>query len=116
MKYCFTKAHRLRKADEFSSVFVFRKVFSGKYFKIHYKPNGLLHSRLGFMVSKKIHKRANCRNYMKRGLREYFRQAQHLWQANDVIIRVLRHFDKHNRVEALSELDRLTNKLQQKNV
>lgn len=103
----FTKAHRLQKADEFSSVFVFRKVIHGKFFKLHYKPNDLVNSRLGFMVSKKIHKRANQRNYMKRIIREYFRTHQNLWQPVDLIIRVQRHFSATELIQATAELDTL---------
>ncbi len=103
----FTKAHRLQKADEFSSVFVFRKVIHGKFFKLHYKPNDLVNSRLGFMVSKKIHKRANQRNYIKRVIREYFRTHQNLWQPVDVIIRSQRHFSTLDYPQVISELDQL---------
>lgn len=105
--HSFSKAHRLCKADEFSSVFVFRKVKVSKYFKIHYKPNHLPNSRLGFMVSKKIHKRANQRNYIKRIIREYFRIHQVLWQPHDLIIRVQKHFTRANLSQILGELDAL---------
>lgn len=103
----FTKAHRLQKADDFSSVFVFRKVIHGRFFKIHYKPNEEEHSRLGFIVSKKIHKRANQRNYMKRFIREYFRIHQNNWQPVDIIIRVQQRFSALNRPEVQTELDKL---------
>lgn len=112
--YRFTQAHRLQKAGEFSSVFVFRKVRFGKYFKIHYKPNELTNSRLGFMVSKKIHKRANQRNYMKRILREYFRTHQLKWLPNDIIIRVQKHFTHEQFPEVIAELDNLCSKFIQR--
>lgn len=103
----FTQAHRLKKADEFSSVFVFRKVRIGSYFKLHFKPNSLDVSRLGFMVSKKIHKRANHRNYMKRIIREYFRTHQHSWIPTDLIVRVQKPFTHAVVTEIFSELDNL---------
>ena len=103
----FTQAHRLQTADEFSSVFVFRKTRIGKYFKLHYKPNGLNQSRLGFMVSKKIHKRANQRNYIKRTIREYFRTHQQQWLALDLIVRAQKHFTCQQRAEVIRELDQL---------
>jgi ribonuclease P protein component len=105
--YRFTKAHRLLKADEFSSVFVFRKVRQGKFFKLHYKPNNLANSRLGFMVSKKVHKRANQRNYIKRVIREYFRTHQNAWQPLDLIVRAQKHFTPAQYLQIVAELDEL---------
>lgn len=90
--YRFTPAHRLKKADEFSSVFIFRKVRYGQHFKIHYKPNELSHSRLGLIISKKVHKRANKRNYIKRVIRELFRREQLNWRSYDIIVRVNKCF------------------------
>lgn len=106
----FTQAHRLQNADEFSSVFVFRKVRVGTYFKLHYKPNGLEHSRLGFMVSKKIHKRANQRNYMKRSIREYFRTHQAAWFGVDLIVRVQKKYTAADYPTICAELDYLCHK------
>ncbi|MEN9946489.1 MAG: ribonuclease protein component [Pseudomonadota bacterium] len=103
----FTQQHRLHKADDFSSVFVFRKVKVGKWFKIHYKPNSLAVSRLGLIVSKKVHKRANQRNYMKRVIREFFRQKQLDWQSVDLIIRVQRHFTPQDYPLVIQELSQL---------
>ncbi len=105
---CFTKEHRLRKADEFSSVFAFRKVRVGKCFKLHYMPNSFEHSRLGFMVSKKIAKRANQRNYMKRFIREFFRHNQTGWNGVDLIVRVQKKFTKEEWTIATDELKALT--------
>ena len=106
----FTQAHRLRKADEFSSVFVFRKVRVGKFFKLHYKPNELSNSRLGFMVSKKIHKRANQRNYIKRTIREFFRIEQSDWMPLDLIVRAQKHFTPEHYPLIIAELKQLCTK------
>ena len=111
----FTQARRMHKADEFSSVFVFRKVRLGKYFKLHYKPNGLELSRLGFMVSKKVHKRANQRNYIKRTIREYFRTHQDSWLPIDLIVRAQRHFDQRQLEQVLAELEQLCAKFKELN-
>ena len=112
----FTQAHRLHKADEFSSVFVFRKVRVGKFFKLHYKPNSLENSRLGFMVSKKVHKRANQRNYIKRTIREYFRTHQINWLPIDLIVRSQKHFTAQDYVMVIAELDQLCNKFVNRDV
>lgn len=105
--YHFLSAYRLHKTDEFSSVFVFRKVCHGSYFKLHYKPNSLAYSRLGCMVSKKVHKRANQRNYMKRVIREYFRVQQVQWLPIDLIVRPLKHFTPNDTQAVHAELERL---------
>ena len=100
--YKYTQAHRLKEADEFSSVFLFRKVRHGTYFKIHYKPNELTNSRLGLIVSKKIHKRANKRNYMKRVIRALFRYNAPKFNNYDIIVRVQKCFtpEDFNAVQA----------------
>ncbi len=109
--YCYTKALRLTKADEFSSVFIFRKVKSGIYLKIHYKPNEFEHSRLGLIVSKKVSKRANKRNYMKRVLRDIFRHYQITWLNYDIIIRVNKCFTSDDYSVVKQEFEKLTTKL-----
>lgn len=107
----FSKTYRLIKADDFSSVFIFRKVKSGVYFKIHFKPNSLDYSRLGVVVSKRVHKRANRRNYMKRVIRELFRTSQSEWNGNDVIVRVTKYFCAENFHQVKEEFARLTKTL-----
>lgn len=107
----FSKTHRLIKADDFSSVFIFRKVKSGVYFKIHFKPNNLAHSRLGVVVSKRVHKRANRRNYMKRVIRELFRTSQSNWHGNDVIVRVTKYFCGEDFHQVQAEFARITKTL-----
>ena len=54
----FRGAHRLHKTDEFSSVFAFRRALRGRYYMLHYRPNGLDTARLGVVVAKKLAKRA----------------------------------------------------------
>ena len=107
--YSYTQAHRLKKADDFSSVFNFRKVRHGVYFKIHYKPSDSANSRLGLVVSKKIHKRANQRNYMKRIIREIFRHEQTKWSSPvDIIVRVVKHFTHDELSIVMAEFQHLT--------
>lgn len=109
--YQYTKAQRLKTADEFSSVFIFRKTRYTPYFKIHFKPNELGYSRLGLIVSKKIHKRAVKRNYMKRLIRELFRYNCQNWDNYDVVFRVQKCFTVDNYPEISHEFKKLTNKL-----
>jgi ribonuclease P protein component len=114
MNYKFTQQHRLQNADDFSSVFVFRKVRFGTYFKIHFKPNELNHSRLGLIVSKKNHKRANKRNYMKRTIREYFRLHQNAWSGVDMVVRVQKYFTSDEYPQIMAELNQLCSRFLKK--
>lgn len=109
--YSYASDNRLKKADEFSSVFIFRKVLHGSYLKIHYKPNDLGFSRLGLIVSKRIHKRANKRNYMKRVIREFFRHEKILWGSYDIVVRVQKCFEPNDYVHLKDEFIRMTNRL-----
>ena len=108
--HAYTKELRLNKADDFSSVFILRKTRNGQWLKIHYKPNGLSYSRLGLIISKKNHKRANKRNYMKRVARELFRLEQPKWLGHDIIVRVNKFFisDDFNNIK--EEFLKLTSK------
>ena len=113
--YSFPGNNRLKKADEFSSVFIFRKVLYGKYYKIHYKPTSIGVSRLGLIVAKRVHKRANKRNYMKRVLRELFRQQKCSWGAYDIIVQVQKCFVADNYSEIKDDFIKLTKRLAKNN-
>ncbi|CAL96607.1 ribonuclease P [Azoarcus olearius] len=84
----FLGAHRLHKTDEFSSVFAFRRALRGRYFMLHYRPNALTTARLGVVVAKKLAKRANVRNLVKRIARERFRRQRTVLPAHDLIVRL----------------------------
>ncbi len=114
--YDFTRHHKLRKADDFSSVFILRKLKYSEYLKINYKPTTLIHSRLGIIVGKKVHKRATKRNYMKRTLRELFRVHSHNWQAYDIIIRINKYFTAENYSQIKLEFINLTKHLNKPSV
>ena len=113
--YSLSIEKRLKNADDFSSVFSFRRVKSGMYFRIHIKPNQLNHSRLGLIVGKKIHKRANKRNYMKRVIRELFRLNQALWLPHDIIVRSIKPFTNQDFLKICQEFLWLTSNLKQLN-
>jgi ribonuclease P protein component len=83
---------KLKKTDEFSSVFNFRKRISGPSLVIYYRPNILGHARLGLIVAKKITHKAVHRNYMKRALREIFRQEQQHLPSFDLVIKPQKTF------------------------
>ena len=94
----------LRKTDEFSSVFSFKKRFSSAFLVIHYKPNALPQARIGFVVAKKMAKLAVDRNYMRRVLRELCRQELHVLANADVIIQVQKQFKNSDFLTIKQEL------------
>lgn len=84
----FIDAYRLRKTDEFSSVFAFRRAVKGRYFIVHYRPNEGKTARMGVVVAKKLAKRAKVRNLVKRIAREQFRVRRGELPAVDLVIRL----------------------------
>ncbi len=135
----FPKSVRIVKTDDFSSVFSLRKRIHGQFLVLHY---ATLHNDSGLSVednnltlpketirfavvnAKKVTKLAVERNYMKRVLRELFRQElQHLkTQALgeftlDIIVRTQKTFKKQDytavKAEFLSLLQRLIKRVNQ---
>jgi len=84
------KSHRLRKANEFSSVIQFKCSASSEFLQIFAKPNNLAHSRLGLIVASKIEQLAAKRNRVKRLLRELFREQQRDLAGLDMVVRLRR--------------------------
>ncbi|AKU14623.1 ribonuclease P protein component [Azoarcus sp. CIB] len=84
----FLSAYRLRKTDEYSSVFAFRRAIKGRFFVVHYRPNELGTARVGVVVAKKLAKRANVRNLVKRIVREQFRKIRVSLPHHDLIVRL----------------------------
>lgn len=79
---------KLRKTDEFSSVFHFRCNRRGRLLDVSAGPNGIGIARLGLIVPKKIIPTAVGRNRVKRLLREWFRQNQENLPGLDIIARL----------------------------
>ena len=55
---------------------------------LHYRPNGQSEARLGVVVAKKLAKRANVRNLVKRIVRERFRRMRAELPAVDIVMRL----------------------------
>ncbi len=79
---------KLRKTDEFSSVFRLKRGQRGQGLDCLTGPNGLDIARLGLIVPKKVLARAVDRNRLKRLVREVFRLHQQGLSGKDVIVRV----------------------------
>ena len=84
----FLDAYRLRKTDEYSSVFAFRRALRGRFLTVHYRPNGLATARMGVVVAKKLARRAVLRNLVKRISRELFRMSRGALPCLDLVIRL----------------------------
>lgn len=79
---------KLRKTDEFSSVFRFRCTWRGRKLDVSAGPNTLGFGRLGLIVPKRLIPGAVGRNRVKRLLRECFRQRQADLVGLDIIVRL----------------------------
>jgi ribonuclease P protein component len=104
----------LKKTDEFSSVFSFKKRLSSSFFVVHYKPNEAQCIQIGFVVAKKIAKLAVDRNYMRRVLREYCRHEMPTHFGVDVIIQVKKKFQNKDFLIINQELNAIFGKLESK--
>jgi ribonuclease P protein component len=109
----FPRRLKLRKTDEFSSVFSFRRRYHGKFLVVHYMPNTLGFPRIGIVVSKKTARRAVARNYMKRVVRELFRISRFSVSGLDMVVRINKCFSKLDFVSVASEFELALTKMPQ---
>lgn len=104
------------KTEEFSSVFALKKVRSRTLVQVWQSENNTQDfARLGLVVSKKVAKRANRRNYMKRVIRDWFRRYKHILPPYDFVVRVRTAFTYDNADLARQELAELMLPKQDKN-
>ena len=94
MPFAFGRDSKMRKTDEFSSVFRFRCAAGGPGLDVLAAPNGLDHARLGMIIPKKIVPTAVGRNRIKRLLREGFRLHQADIAGLDVVARLRADIDE----------------------
>ena len=97
----FGRLKKMRKTDEFSSVFRFRCVRNLAGIDFLAAPNGLDYSRLGMIVPKKILATAVARNRVKRLIRESFRLNQTALAGLDVVTRIKAKVDEAKLIDAL---------------
>lgn len=103
---------RLKKTDEFSSVFNLRKRLYGEWLIAHIKPNTFGCYRFGLVVSKKTAKLAVKRNYMKRVLRELCRLEESAVNGYDVVLQVRKAFQHADFHRVQQEMSFLLRKMQ----
>ncbi|MFA5228326.1 MAG: ribonuclease P protein component [Candidatus Paceibacterota bacterium] len=69
------KENRLKKKKEFEAIFENGRIKKGKNIIVRYLGNGTEETKVGFIVSKKVSKKAVERNKIKRQLREATKQT-----------------------------------------
>lgn len=87
---------------------------SGFYLIVHYMPTMRDYPRLGLIVGRKLARGAVQRNYMKRVVREWFRQHRGL-EGMDLLVRPLRAFGCNEHAQVRAEFSRLLEVLQARN-
>jgi ribonuclease P protein component len=85
LRFCFTKADRIRKRSEFLRLSKIGKKIQNRHFVANFSPDRFQRTRLGITVTRKVG-RATTRNRIKRFIREYFRLNRHIitgyWDIN----------------------------------
>ena len=100
----FPPACRVRKTDEYSSVFAFRRSIRGRYFVLHYRPDVSGFARLGFVVARKLVRHAVTRNLLKRLGREHFRHIRATMPAHDMALRLAQKVDGATRAQLREDI------------
>lgn len=78
---------------------------------LHYRPNELAEARLGVVVAKRLAKRANVRNLVKRIVREQFRRNRATLPAVDIVMRLHAPVSTATRRELNEDVLRLLERL-----
>ncbi|GIW21575.1 MAG: ribonuclease P protein component [Candidatus Sericytochromatia bacterium] len=66
------KLFRVKKKKDFEKIYKFGKCVASKYLIMYYVENNLSFQRSAFSISKKVSKKAVCRNKVKRRLSSIF--------------------------------------------
>ncbi len=109
----FRSEYRLRKTDEFSSVFAFRRTLRGKHFDLMHRPNSIASARIGVVIAKKFVSSAVNRNLIRRIVRESFRLSRSKLPQRDIVVRIFARLDMPDRRALRGEIDELFARLAQ---
>jgi ribonuclease P protein component len=110
-RHAFRPEYRLRKTDEFSSVFALRRTQRSRHFVIHHGPSDCAGARLGVVIAKRFVKRAHARNLLKRLAREAFRHLRGELKPVDIVLRLNARPDVMDRKALRGEIDGLIGRL-----
>ena len=100
----FPRDNRLLNSKHYSRVFEKANKVYNKAFTLLARKNDLDHPRLGLVIAKKNVKFAYQRNFIKRQLREYFRQHSETLGNYDLVLLTRRD------IASLSKIDIITNR------
>jgi len=78
---------------------------------VHYRPNGLSGARLGVVVAKRLARRANVRNLVKRIVREQFRRNRASLEGFDLVVRLHAPVDLATRAMINDDMVQLLDRL-----
>jgi ribonuclease P protein component len=102
---CFTKDHRLNSPSAFRKVFNHNKRSADSRFIVLASENGLAYSRLGIVIKKKKIPLASGRNFVKRVIRESFRQGKISQEGLDIVVIPQKSIEIQNRKMLRDSLD-----------
>ena len=80
------RAIALRKSTDFDQVFANGARLTSSTLSLHYRPNDIVHARLGLGVARRVCRKATRRNQIKRVLRETFRVQAASLPAFDIVV------------------------------
>lgn len=80
------RAIALRKSTDFDQVFAHGARLTSSTLSLHYRPNEIVHARLGLGVARRVSRKATRRNRIKRVLRETFRALADTLPAFDIVV------------------------------
>ncbi len=109
-----TKENRLRKNNDFKSVFENGKSVSNELFFLKFKKNNLGINRFGFVIGTKITKKAVLRNKIKRRLTEIIKKKlDEIESGLDIILIAKPKVINKNYSEIKQSIDDLFKKIKQ---
>lgn len=110
--FSFGKDKRLLVAKQFADVFNHpTKKIHSEHLLVFLKTNDQPSPRLGLAITKKKLKNASDRNYLKRIIREQFRQNQFKIANLDMVFIIKIGFNKKTKINLNAELEDLFNKM-----
>ena len=81
----FPGSYRLLKTTDFQRLSEKGRALRGTGFRVRFLGNDYCHPRLGVTVSKRVSRKASVRNFIKRQVRETFRERKHHLPAVDIV-------------------------------
>jgi len=103
----FPRDNRLLNANQYSRVFNKANKIHNKAFTLLIRQNDLGHARLGLVIAKKNVKQAHRRNYIKRQLREYFRQHIETLKNYDLVLLTRRDIASLSKTDIIAYRNKL---------